>query len=133
MKTIYSIFIFLAAFGAKGQAHLGSTEYEIRSLYPEKNWETSYADNGKKYISANFVFGTFAYYFDPETKLSNFCIQIPFNLAKLNAQVEIYNKKYVITSDTSWTAYLENGGILYIKLVYDRDTKLSYFTYSSPK
>jgi len=51
----------------------------------------------------------------------------------MNGQVEMYNKKYVITSDTSWTAYLEDGGIIHISLLYDSENKISFFSYSSSK
>jgi hypothetical protein len=37
-------------------------------------------------------------------------------MTALNAQVEIYTKKYVIVSETSWKAYLEGGGIMEIDL-----------------
>lgn len=127
---ILSIFFVVTV---KGQAHLGSTEYEIKALHPENKWTTGYSNTGGKYISSDMIYGTFTYYFDKETKLSNFNIQIPFNLATLNGQVEAYNKKYVITSDTSWTAYLEDGGMIYIKLIYSEEYKIRYFTYRSTK
>ena len=101
--------------------------------YPENKWTVSFTIDGRKFISTDMVYGSFAYYFNKETKLSNFNIQIPFNINALNAQVEAYNKKYVITSETSWTAYLEDGGIMYIKLLYSEESKLRYFTYSDTK
>lgn len=42
-------------------------------------------------------------------------MQIPFNNATMNRLIEAYNQKNVITSDTSWTAYLDEGEIMYIK------------------
>lgn len=133
------IFVFLSilfvTFGiVNGQAHLGKTEYAIKAMYPEKKWTADYTTkSGIRYISADMIYGTFTYYFDKETKLSNYCMQIPFNNATMNGQVEAYNKKYVITSDTSWTAYLDEGGIMYIKLIYDSENKISYFSYSDSK
>ncbi len=134
-KYIVSLYIAILTFGAaKGQAVLGRTESYIRSTYPEKKWTTDYTSkSGVKYISADMAYGSFCYYFDKETKLSDYCIQIPFNNATMNGQVEAYNKKYVITSDTTWTAYLEEGGIMYIKLIYNSESNLSYFSYSSTK
>ena len=102
-------------------------------MYPEKKWSIDYTKNGTKYISANMVYGNFTYYFDKETKLSFLCLQFPFSIPAMNGQVEAYNKKYVITSDISWTAYLEDGGIMYIKLLYDSENKVSYFSYSDTK
>lgn len=119
---------------AGAQAHLGSTEFEIKALYPEKKWTVNYTTKaGIKYISTEMVYGNFLYYFDTETKLSNLCLQFPSNNTAMNAQIEAYNKKYVITSDRTWTAYLEEGGIMYISLIYDRENRLSYFKYSNTK
>ena len=64
---ILSIFSFFFIIIAKGQAHLGVTEYSIRNIYPEKKWTISYTTNGIKYISADMIYGTFIYYFDKET------------------------------------------------------------------
>jgi hypothetical protein len=133
MKKMLLIFSVFLAVIAKGQAHLGVNEYEIKKSHPDKKWTTNYTDDGVKYISSDMVYGNFTYYFDKETNLSNFNIQIPFNQATMNGQVEAYNKKYVITSDTSWTAYLEDGGIIYIKLVYYEGDKIPYFTYLPKK
>jgi len=133
MKKIAIILCVFFAFTAKGQAHLGSPESEIKNLHSENSWKSGTTNDGTKYIYTDFNYGTFYYYFDSETKLSKLCIQYPFNVVRLNGQVEAYNKKYVITSDTSWTAYLEDGGIMYIKLMYNKESKISYFTYSDTK
>lgn len=114
-----------------GQAHLGSSESEIKSMHPGNIWKSDYTKDGIKYIYSDMVYGTFYYYFDKETGLSYLCVQFPFNLEALNGQVEAYNKKYVITSDTSWTAYLDQGGLMYIKLRYDQEDNIRFFTYSS--
>jgi hypothetical protein len=132
-KTLTSLFFSVLIFSAKGQAHLGASSDSIYNLYPEKKWSMGYTNNGTRWISGDMPYGTFFYYFDKETKLSNYCIQLPFDLGKLNGQVESYNKKYVITSDTSWTAYLVEGGIIYIKLLYDEKLKASYFSYKNAK
>jgi len=52
-------------------------------------------------------------------------------MTALNAQVEIYNKKYVIISETSWKAYLEGGGLMKINLTYDKDYKIYVFSYTN--
>jgi hypothetical protein len=51
-------------------------------------------------------------------------------MTALNAQVENYNKKYVIVSETSWKAYLDGGSIMRINLVYDEENKTYFFTYN---
>ncbi|MBL0202183.1 MAG: hypothetical protein IPP81_19105 [Chitinophagaceae bacterium] len=133
MRTLIIILCIFFVVTVKGQAHLGSTEYEIKAFHPENKWTTGYTNSGGKFISSDMIYGTFTYYFDTETKLSDYNIQIPFNLTTLNGQVEAYNKKYVITSETSWTAYLENGGMIYIKLIYNEELKIRYFSYRSTK
>jgi len=129
-KFILGLILFLPLLG-KAQAHLGATEFEIKNLHSDKTFETGYTDDGKKHISAFMVLGTFVYYFDKETGLSDFCIQIIEDITSLNAQVEYYNKKYVIISDTKWKAYLEGGGILNIELTYNQENKMYVFTYTN--
>ena len=74
--------------------------------------------------------GEFIYYFDGDTGLSYYCIQIPDNLEALNAQIEIYNQKYVIISETSWKAYLGGGGTMKINLTYDKEYDTYLFNYT---
>lgn len=128
-KLIFLIIVILPLIG-KAQAHLGSTEKEIRDLHSEKTFEVGYTDDGEKYISAFMYYGTFFYYFDKESGLSNFCMQIINEIPYLNGQVEAYNKKYVIVSDTEWKAYLEGGGILKINLEYNEEHKFYVFYYN---
>ncbi len=109
----------------QAQAHLGATVSEIKAFHPDNMFTVGYTDDGTKYISTEMPLGLFAYYFN-EQGISYMCVQIPSSMINLNTQVEIYNKKYVITSKTSWTAYLEGGGMLYISLIYD-DTNSNYF------
>jgi hypothetical protein len=133
MKKIIFAIILLFPILCRAQAHLGSTLSEINANYPEKVFKIGYTNEGKKYATVEMAFGTFAYYFDNQTGLSDFCIQIPDNLNALNAQVEIYNKKYVIVSDKSWKAYLEGGGVMKINLIFDEEFKNYVFTYSGLK
>lgn len=133
MNKVLAIAFCLFSLSGMGQAHLGVSESSIKNRYPDNVWKTDYTKTGTRYISTDFFYGEFTYYFSKETGLTYHCIQIPFNIGKLNGQVEAYNKKYVITSDTSWTAYLNDGGIMYIVLKYDSESKLSIFTYSDTK
>jgi len=128
IKNILFFLFMFSVLNATAQAHLGSTEQEIRNLHPQNKWKVGYVNNGQRYISSNFV-----YYFTSATNITDYNIQVPFSLANLNGQVEAYNNKYVITSETSWTAYLEDGGMIYIKLLYDEKNKIRYFSYASTK
>ena len=129
-KLIFALIVMLPIIG-KAQAHLGSTLADIKALHPDKEFTVKYTDDGIKYTYADMVYGTFYYYFDKETGLSNLCLQIPFNMNTLNGQVEAYNKKYVIVSETSWKAYLEGGGLMKISLTYDEDLKNYVFIYTN--
>ena len=113
-----------------GQAHLGVTLSGLKQSYPEKYFKIGYTNDGTKYVTTEQPLGTFVYYFDKETGLTNFCIQVPKSMQALNTQVEIYNKKYVIISETSWKAYLEGGGLMNIRLVFDEEYKLYVFQYT---
>lgn len=130
MKKLILLLIMILPIFNNAQAHLGISEKEIRDLHSDKTFKIGYTDDGQKYISSFMIFGTFVYYFDTETKLSNFCIQIVNEMPYLNGQVEAYNKKYVIVSDSEWKAYLEGGNILQINLSFDEEYKFYVFKYT---
>lgn len=129
MKKIILGLILLFPLLGKAQAHLGVTLADIKELYPDKTFKIGYTDDGTKYALASMALGTFAYYFDNEETTYK-CIQYPNNMTALNTQVEIYNKKYVIISETSWKAYLERGGLMNINLEYDEEFNLYIFHYT---
>jgi hypothetical protein len=129
MKHFFILVFFFAPLFSNAQAHLGSTLSDLKSKYPEKTFKMFSTDDGSKYTIARQAYGDFVYYFDTETRLTNLCIQIPHSMAGLNTQIEIYNIKYVIISDTKWKAYFEEGGKINIELVYDKDFKKRIFTY----
>ncbi len=131
MKNLFLTLIVVLPLFANAQAHLGSTEWEIRSIYPDKVFDKRYTSGGIKYIKAKMQLGTFFYYFGGKTGLSKMCLQLPESMIALNTQVEIYNNKYVIISETSWKAYLEDGGIMEISLLYYDDLKAYVFVYTN--
>lgn len=129
---LYGVIIaamLLIPFTGRTQAHIGSTEKEIREMHPDKTWETGTTKTGEKYIYTQFDYGTFFYYFNDSTGVSDLCLQVPKDMTSMNAQVQIYNGKYVIDSKTTWTAYLEGGGMLFIELKYIEDEKAYIFSY----
>lgn len=99
-KIIFALILMLPLIG-NAQAHLGSTLTDIKALHPDKVFKVDYTNDGTKYAYTDMPLGTFFYYFDSETGLTNLCLQIPDDMTALNTQVEIYNKKYVIVSETS--------------------------------
>lgn len=130
MKKLILFLIMILPIFSNAQAHLGISEKEIRSNYPDNTFEIGYTDDGQRYIKTFMLYGTFVYYFDKDSGLSNYCMQIVEEMPYLNGQVEDYNKKYVIISDTEWKAYLEGGSLMKIKLSYDEEYKLYVFKYT---
>lgn len=130
MKLLLLSLLILVSLLSSSQAQLGSSEAEIRKTFSNNTFETGFTTEGNKYISTFMVYGTFVYYFDKSNGLCYLCLQLIDNMGYLNAQVEAYNKKYVIVSDTKWKAYLEEGGILNIELSYNSEIKQYVFYYS---
>jgi hypothetical protein len=131
MKNFYFFILILLPFMIEAQAHLGESFSGLESRYPDLTFEVETTNDGTIYTTAQQLFGTFIYYFDGETGLTNLCVQIPDDLQALNAQVEIYNKKYVIISETSWKAYLDGGSTMEINLIYNEEyeTYIFYYTF----
>ena len=132
MRKLIAAFVFLLPITCWSQAHLGSTALEIKAMYPDKEWTSNVTKSGKKYIMSNMGLGTFIYFFD-KTGMSDLNVQVVSSLANRDALFELYNKKYVITSKTSWTANSESGSIMYIKYVFDDVLRCDVFTYSHSK
>jgi len=129
MKALVGILITVLPLVSFGQAHLGSTLSEIESMHPGKKFQISTTDEGIRYAYASMPLGTFYYVFSSESNVSELCMQFPDDLGALNTQIEIYNNKYVIESDTSWKAYLEGGGIMKINVSYDEELESYVFIY----
>jgi hypothetical protein len=125
---LFSLILMLPLF-ANAQAHLGLTVEDIKNLYPDNVFMTKYFGNGQKYINTNMQYGEFYYFFDKKTGLSEVCFQAPHNMMTLKSQIEIYNKRYVIVSETSWKAYLEGGIVMKINLEYSNNIKEYRFVY----
>lgn len=128
-KLIFALIILLPIIG-KAQSHLGESFSGLKTRYPDKYFKIEYTNDGTKYTTAKHLLGTFVYYFDGETGLTYMCIQIPDDLQALNTQVEIYNKKYVIVSESSWKAYLDGGGTMNINLTYNKEYEKYIFYYT---
>ncbi len=129
MKLTLLFFVILLPIFSNAQAHLGSSESEIRKTHPDKTFTVSYADDGTKTISTFMIFGTFYYYISKETGLSYGCVQVIDDMPLLNGQIEAYNGKYVIISDSEWKAYLEGGGKMKITMTYDSEYEVYVFSY----
>lgn len=114
----------------QGQARLNKSEVEIRTSLPDIDMTRGWTNDGGKYLTAEFPQGIFIYYFD-EYGYTNLNLQIPRNMDETNTLVEIYNARYVATSKTSWTAYLDGGGVMQITMIYDDELQRYIFRYSN--
>lgn len=113
----------------QGQARLNKSEEEIIEAFPEIKFKKGLTSDNLKYIMGDFPRGTFVYYFD-EYNYTNLNIMVPYSIEKANEQVEIYNGKYVIISKTSWNAYMDNGMIMKIDMIFDDEINKFIFRYS---
>ena len=111
------------------QAHLGETIYGLNHRYPNEELKLEYMTDGVPYTTISHEMGMYFYFFNSNMKTKS-CMQIPHSIQDLNAQVEIYNSKYVILSENKWKAYLEGGGIMNITLHYDEDLETYLFLYN---
>lgn len=121
--------MILLPFTINAQVHLGSSLEDIQEFHPTKEFITGNNDDGTKYAYTEMELGTFYFFFNKQTELTDYCVQVPKDMIALNTQVEIYNKKYVVVSETSWKAYLDGGGIMKIILTYNENLKTYLFTY----
>lgn len=129
MKKICFLIIILVPLIVKSQALLGFTIKEIKANFPNNDFEMVKTDDGAVIYKTEFNHGSFFYLFDKKTLTTDMCVLYPNNTTNLNALVELYNKEYVIISESSWKAYLENGVIMKVDLFYDKEDKIYYFTY----
>lgn len=131
IATFIILILLFSPLPVSAQGRLGITFKELQSNFPNTTFSMTYLEGGSRCAMGTMALGTFIYYFSSETGLINLCVQIPENIQALNAQVEIYNKKYVVLSETSWKAYLDGGVIMKISLEYKQEfgTYLFYYTY----
>jgi hypothetical protein len=130
VKKIISILIIAFPLICHAQAYFGISLDELKEIYPDHDFKISYNKEGVKWTTVDESLGTYVYYFDKTTDLIVFCTQVPDDLESLNKQIEIYNKMYVVISDTHWKAYLEGGKTMDIVLHYleDIDTYAFFYT-----
>lgn len=112
-----------------GQARLGKTEVEVRSTLSDVDFTRGWTKDGNKYLMAKLPQGAFIYYFNQDGK-TNYNVFAPVSIETANAQAEVYNGKYTITSPMSWTAYLDGGGVMKIQMIYDEEYAGYIFIYT---
>lgn len=125
MKYVLSI---LLPFTIVAQAHLGSPADEVMNYHPEVKWYRGETTNGTKYLTADMPLGRFYYYFNDEG-YTDFNFQIPYDIISTNKQVAIYNEKYVKNGENAWKAYLKNGFVMNIEMIWDSELNSFVFKY----
>jgi hypothetical protein len=122
------LLILLTPVLLRAQAHLGAPADEIMEYHPEVKWLRGITSDGTKYLMADMVLGRFIYYLD-EYGISNLNLQVPFDIKCVNQQIAIYNEKYVQNGKTAWKAYLKNGYVMNIEMIWDEELKSFIFKY----
>ena len=117
-RTLLTILFAIISVVVFGQVRLGYSASEIKSEFWESsyNQKSGYDDDGDYYISIKIENATVVYYFNSD-KVCYLTFIIPDNQGALNFYVELYNKRYVVVSETKWKMYSENG-IANIELLY---------------
>ncbi len=129
MKKIIIVSLVFFTIVVKAQSRIGFTLEEIKKEFYANTITVKTGDDGNKYATMLLDYSIFAYYFDSHG-ICLYCIQIPNDVNSTNAIVESYNKKYVVVDDNNWKSYV-NGGIVYIKLRYQKSFEGYAFWYES--
>lgn len=113
-KLLIAAFMFCGTL-SYSQARLGSTWLDIYSEFKEYSPETRTTDDGELLMVVSWDKIRNYYYFTDKRQCYRTVIY-PTTDGALNGLVEIYNKRYVIVSNTEWRMY-SNGSISSIKLI----------------
>ena len=127
-KIILTIMFAITSCIVFGQARLGYSAADINSEFSDisYNLKNGYDKNGDYYIFIKLERASVLYNFD-SNKVCTSSIIVPENDSALNFFVEMYNKKYVIISPTSWKMY-SSQGISDIELIYP-EKGLTFFVW----
>jgi len=125
-KALLTILISLTGIVVFGQVRLGSSIEEVKSEFwrSELNPTEGYDSDGDYYITVEFEKAIVQYFFR-EDEICNLAFLTPKSQGALNFYVELYNKQFVIISDTEWKMYSENG-IANIRLIFPEDGRLFF-------
>lgn len=124
-RLIFVMMICLIHYNTKAQARIGSTSSVIQDEFTELGYQPKYQYTEKTggYIII-YIEKAAVYYYLDAAKICTTTVVVPTNQGTLNYYVELYNKQYVIVSNTEWKMYSKNG-ICSVKLIYLSDG--SYF------
>jgi hypothetical protein len=113
-KLLLAAFMFCGTL-SYSQARLGSSWLDIYSEFKEYSPETRTTDDGELLMVVTWDKIRNYYYFTDKRQCYRTVIY-PTTEGALNGLVEIYNKRYVVVSNTEWKMY-SCGLISSIKLI----------------
>lgn len=109
----FFVLLFVANFSI-AQVLVGSTKTEIIKYYKDKGISPVPNEENLTFIGTD---GKWIYFMDADEK----CFLCGCDLnsqSDVNSLVSLFNTQYVIVSNVEWKAYLSNGKIVKIKLIY---------------
>ena len=123
ITTIFFLTISLSSFS---QVRLGLSAKDIDTEFSDSKYKkvSGSRDDGNYSIQVDLTFARVIYMFD-EKKLCTSTLIIPFDSVALHSIIEIYNKNFVIISDTKWKMY--KGGSIYNISLEQHDLAGAYF------
>jgi hypothetical protein len=113
-KLVFAALMFCGTL-SYSQARLGSSWFDIYSEFKEYSPETRTTDDGELLMVVSWDKIRNYYYFTDKRQCYRTVIY-PTTDGALNGLVEIYNKRYVVVSNTEWKMY-SCGLISSIKLI----------------
>jgi len=125
--TMSILMLMLNHQDTNAQARIGFSKAEIRSEFsnPIYNLKSGTTEKGKQFIGITTTDSYTFYYFD-NTGYCNISVIIPKNQQVLNKLVQTYNNNYSITSNISWTAYID-GGVLHVSLQFFKEGGYAFY------
>lgn len=107
MKKLILILTILISFMSNSQSRLGYSYTEVKNEFSDQyTFTTGYRDELGKFLEFEIPGGMVTYYFNDES-VCYFVTLVPESKGDLHFFIEEYNKKYVITSRTSWLIYTD--------------------------
>ena len=130
MKKLLLLVTFITVFTiiSKAQSRIGYTPSQIKAEFYYYTWSSGYTTDGTYYIYTTYTRGLLIHYFNSSMICYSTLLK-PNTVGDLNYYVELYNKQYVIVSDKSWKAYLDNGSIVNISLKNDAEYGSYFYFY----
>lgn len=115
-KLIFILMMALLPFVSSSQPLFGYTPSEIRSKYPNANWQYKKWGNNMDMLSMSFeADDLLVIYFFNKKDRSVITTIAPLTQGELQSFIETYNQRYVIVDSYTWKFY-DEGNIFLCEL-----------------